>query len=445
MVMEITVVGLGHVGAVVAAALASQGHEVLGVDVDNRKVELLSQGQAPLHERGFEALLRGALNDGSLRFADPGEVKSLGGVVFMAASTPPSLDGGIDLSQVQSALEWARSVARTGTTIAMKSTVPPGTGKSLMAGPLKGSGLLYVANPEFLREGKAVEDWLQPHRVVIGGDNPGAIEALEQVYARVEAPIIVTDTTTAEMIKYSANAFLATKISFINQIASLCDRLGADVETVARGLGLDPRIGSQFLSAGLGYGGSCFPKDVRALDFLSKENGYAFELIRAVVDVNNRQRLLPLAALREEFGSLYGVRTALLGLAFKPDTDDVRGAPSLDIIEYLLEEGAEVRAADPVAVDNARQIVPHSVTLARSAMDVLEDAQAAILVTEWPQFKELPWDQVARVMVEPRFVFDGRNALDGGLLKSLGFLYKGVGKGLISERATDTSVLRSVG
>lgn len=443
--MEMAVVGLGHVGSVMAAALATQGHGVLGVDVDSQKIELLSQGRAPLHEPDFEALLQDALSSGNLRLAIPGEVKGLGGIVFMAVSTPPSPDGGIDLSQVQSALHWVRSIARTGATIAMKSTVPPGTGRSLMAGPLKGSGLLYAANPEFLREGKAVEDWLQPHRVVIGGDEPAAIEALRQLYARVDAPIIVTDTTTAEMIKYSANAFLATKISFINQIASLCDRLGADVETVARGLGTDPRIGSQFLSAGLGYGGSCFPKDVRALDFLSKENGYAFELIRAVVDVNNRQRQLPLAALRKEFESLSGVRVALLGLAFKPNTDDVREAPALDIIEYLLEEGAEVRAADPVAVDHARQFVPDSVTMARSAMEVLEDAQAVILVTEWPQFKELPWDRVARIMVEPRFVFDGRNALDGRLLRSLGFLYRGVGRGLTSERATDAAVLRSLG
>jgi len=297
-----------------------------------------------------------------------------------------------------------------------------------MAEELADSQLKYVFNPEFLREGQAVHDWFHPDRIVIGGEDEEATALAKRMYEAIEAPILITDVTSAEMIKYTANAFLPTKISFINEIASLCDRVGANIDDVAQGVGLDPRIGSSFLQAGLGYGGSCFPKDTRALEFLSAVKGYNCELLRAVINVNNRQRLLPIQALQEVFPSLKGVKVALLGLAFKPNTDDVREAPALDIARLLVELGAEVQAYDPKAMGTARPLLPKEVVLCDSELAALKGTQAAILVTEWQEFVDLPWEKIAELMTEPRFIFDGRNALDGRLLMRLGFEYRGVGR-----------------
>ncbi|HEY8415473.1 MAG TPA: UDP-glucose/GDP-mannose dehydrogenase family protein, partial [Thermaerobacter sp.] len=313
--------------------------------------------------------------------------------------------------------------------VVMKSTVPPGTGRRLQERYLAAHGIAYVSNPEFLREGSAVYDWFHPDRVVIGSESEEAAARVRALYEGYGAPIVVTDTTTAEMIKYGANAFLATKISFINELANMCDRVGADVEVVARGIGLDPRIGPDFLRAGLGYGGSCFPKDVRALDHLALVYDYPFELLRAVIAVNSRQRLLPLFALRREFGSLAGLPVAVLGLSFKPNTDDIREAPALDLIPLLLQEGAEVRAADPRAAERARAVLPGAVRVTESALEAVDGARALVLCTEWEEFRQLDWAAVAARMQEPRFVFDGRNALDRDRLEALGFRYQGVGRG----------------
>ena len=427
--MNITVVGLGYVGAVAVAALSKAGHNVLGIDVDQGKVSSFQQGICPFYEPDLSGLISAGLSAGRLRFNRLGEVKaSLGEIILVAVGTPTQAYGGTDLSQVYSAIRWIKARDPGKAVIVMKSTVPPGTGLRLMAEELADTQLQYVFNPEFLREGQAVHDWFHPDRIVIGGKDEEAIALVKNMYEGINAPVLVTDVTSAEMIKYTANAFLPTKISFINEIASLCDRLGANIDDVAQGVGLDPRIGSSFLQAGLGYGGSCFPKDTRALEFLSAVKGYNCELLRAVINVNNRQRLLPIQALQENFASLKGVKVALLGLAFKPNTDDVREAPALDIARLLVELGAKVQAYDPKAMETARPLLPKEVVLSNSAMDALRGAQAAVLVTEWQEFIDLAWGKIAELMAEPRFIFDGRNALDGRLLTRLGLKYHGVGR-----------------
>ena len=427
--MEITVVGLGYVGAVAVGALSKAGHNVLGVDVDQRKVTAFQQGACPFYEPGLSELITTGLKEGHLRFELTDEVKvPLGEILLVAVGTPSQPYGGTDLSQVYSAIRWIKERNLGKAVIVMKSTVPPGTGVRLMTEELADTQLRYVFNPEFLREGQAVHDWFHPDRIVIGGNDEESIDLVKEMYKGIEAPLLVTDITSAEMIKYAANAFLPTKISFINEIASLCDRVGANIDDVSQGIGLDPRIGPSFLQAGLGYGGSCFPKDTRALEFLSAVKGYNCELLRTVINVNNRQRLLPIQALQETFPSLKGVKVALLGLAFKPNTDDVREAPALDIARLLVEAGAKVQAYDPKAMETARPLLPKEVLLCDSAMDALQGAQAAILVTEWQEFIDLSWKKVARLMAEPRFIFDGRNALDGRALMRLGFKYHGVGR-----------------
>jgi len=427
--VKITVVGLGYVGAVAVAALSKAGHDVLGVDVDQGKISSFQGGICPFYEPELSELISAGLAAGRLRFQRLEDVnESLGEIILVAVGTPTQAYGGTDLSQVYSAIRWIKDRNPGKAVVVMKSTVPPGTGLRLMAEELADTQLQYVFNPEFLREGQAVHDWFHPDRIVIGGEDDSATELAKRMYQGIDAPLLITDVTSAEMIKYTANAFLPTKISFINEIASLCERVGANIDDVAQGVGLDTRIGSSFLQAGLGYGGSCFPKDTRALEFLSAVKGYNCELLRAVINVNNRQRLLPVQALQEVFPSLKGVNVALLGLAFKPNTDDVREAPALDIARLLVELGANVQAYDPKAMETARPLLPKEVVLCNSALDALEGAQAVILVTEWQEFVDLPWEEVVNQMAKPRLVFDGRNALDGHELMKLGFKYQGVGR-----------------
>lgn len=427
--MNITVVGLGYVGAVAAAALSKVGHNVLGVDTNQAKVSSFQQGVCPFYEPGLLELIVAGMKEGTLRFEGASRVEGqLGEIVLVAVGTPTQAYGGTDLSQVYSAISWIKEHNPGKAVLVMKSTVPPGTGLKLINEELSETELSYVSNPEFLREGQAVHDWMYPDRIVIGGNDEEGIALVKRMYEGIEAPLLITDITSAEMIKYAANAFLPTKISFINEIASLCDRVGANIDDVAKGIGLDPRIGQSFLQAGLGYGGSCFPKDTRALEFLSAVKGYNCELLRAVINVNNRQRLLPIQALQEIFDTLKGVRVAVLGLAFKPNTDDVREAPALDICRLLVELGAKVHAYDPKAMENARPLLPKEIVFCDSALVALEGAQAIILVTEWQEFIDLSWEKIPKLMTEPRFVFDGRNALDGHALMRLGFKYRGVGR-----------------
>ncbi|MCH7786412.1 MAG: UDP-glucose/GDP-mannose dehydrogenase family protein [Chloroflexi bacterium] len=432
--MKISIIGLGYVGSVAAAGLASDGHDVLGIDVSAEKVNGYRKGDIPIYEAGLSELVNEAVSRGNLRFLHPSEVSEpLGDVILIAVGTPTTDTGAADLSQVRSAIAWVKEKQPDGGVIVVKSTIPPGTGERLCASMLNGSPFKYVSNPEFLREGQAIWDWFHPDRVVIGGDDAEAIDLVKALYKGVDAPYVVTDITSAEMIKYAANAFLATKISFVNEIAALCDRLGATYDDVSEGIALDPRIGPSFLKAGVGYGGSCFPKDVRALDQLALTNGHNFELLRSVITVNNRQRLLPFLALRERFGQLSELNVGILGLAFKPNTDDVREAPSLDLIRVLVEDGASVSAYDPEAINAASKVLPSVVDLKENLMDCAYGVEALVLMTEWPQIVDADWEEILAIMKPPRFLFDGRNALDASCMRGLGFEYRGVGRPVKSK------------
>ena len=365
--MEFTVIGLGLVGTVAAANLARAGHKVIGIDADQGRVDQLQSGVVPFYEPDLEQLVQAGIGAGRILFQHANAFEgAIGGVALITVGTPQAPDGSANLSQVESALSWVKSRGRSNTVVVMKSTVPPGTGQRIADRCLAGTGLRYVANPEFLREGKAVCDWQHPDRIIIGAnaDDDGAVATVKEMHRGIDAPNMITDITSAEMIKCASNAFLATRVSFINEIALLCDRVGASIHDVSDGLALDPRTGGK-MYAGLGYGGSCFPKDVQALDRIGLDIGVNLELLRAVISVNNRQRLLPLWAWREEFGDLTGVGVAVLGLAFKPGTDDVREAPAVDLINALVADGAIVTAYDPQATDNARKVLPRGVRFAQ--------------------------------------------------------------------------------
>ena len=438
--MKITVVGLGYVGTVAAAALAGAGHDVLGIDIDRSRTDLLNSGEVPLYEPGLEERIVAGLAARSLRFVHRDDVaEPLGDVALIATGTPPTHGGGADLHQVRAAVSWIRSMDPGDLTVVMKSTVPPGTGRKLLETELRAASIRYASNPEFLREGRAVDDWERPDRIVIGvePDDVRSVETVQRMYSGIDAPCMITDITSAEMIKYASNAFLATRISFINEIASLCDTVGASIDDVSDGMAMDSRTGAR-IHAGVGYGGSCFPKDVRALDHLALTSGASVDLLRSVINTNNRQRLLPLHALRQRFGgAMEGLRVGILGLAFKPGTDDVRDAPSLDLIHALVDEGAEVQAYDPEAMEAARPSLPASVQLVDSVEEAANRTQALVLLTEWDSIVQSDWRVVSRCMIPPRLVFDGRNALDPSEMGRSGFEYVGVGRGPVRGAGVD--------
>jgi UDPglucose 6-dehydrogenase len=418
----IGVIGVGWVGLVTAACFAELGHRVLARDIVAEKVETLSRGETTIHEPGLGELL--ARNAERLTFTtDIGELLDAARLLFVCVDTPPTRSGDADLSRVRSVIEDLRSDGDN--VLVMKSTVPAGTGESIRRDL---PGVPYVSCPEFLKEGSAVEDFMHPDRVVIGAD-PGdesAGDAVAELYEPLGGEIVRTDVASAEMIKLASNAFLATKISFVNEIANVCEEVGADVGEVARGMGLDERIGPAFLRAGIGYGGSCFPKDVSALKMLAGNSGYHFQLLNAVIEVNELQKRRVVGKLQKHLGSLVGRRVTLLGLSFKPDTDDMREASSLVLAARLQGEGAEVVAYDPVAAEPARELLD-AVDLRPSALEALDGADAAILVTEWPEFAELDWSEAATRMARPLLV-DGRNFLDAGRLRKAGFEYEGIGR-----------------
>jgi UDPglucose 6-dehydrogenase len=419
----IGVVGVGWVGLVTAACFAELGHEVYARDILEDKVESLRRGEVPIHEPGLPELVE--RNRERLHFTtDMSEVAEHARLLFCCVDTPPTYSGDADLSRVESV------VAELGETsdhaLVMKSTVPVGTGRSITR---RRPGLGYVSNPEFLKEGSAVADFMNPDRVVVGADESSErfAAAVAALYEPLGAPVIRTDLASAEMIKLASNAFLATKISFINEIANVSEEVGADVAEVARGMGLDDRIGPKFLRAGVGYGGSCFPKDVQALKQLAGNTGYHFQLLTAVIEVNELQKRRTIGKLQKHLGSLVGKEIALLGVAFKPDTDDIREATSLVLSGRLQGEGASVRAYDPVASSNADGMLGGAV-IADSPLEALDGADAAVLVTEWPEFAELDWaGQVKRLMRVPLIV-DGRNYLDREALVAAGFTYEGIGR-----------------
>jgi UDPglucose 6-dehydrogenase len=421
----IGVIGVGWVGLVTAACFAELGHPVIARDIVAGKVKALEAGELPIHEPGLGELVE--RNGERLTFTtEMPELLEGARLLFVCVDTPPTYSGDADLSRVRAVVDELSPEG--GHVLVMKSTVPAGTGQSIRR---ELSGLPYVSCPEFLKEGSAVEDFMHPDRVVIGAEpgDEGAAEAVAAVYAPLGGEMVRTDVSSAEMIKLASNAFLATKISFINEIANVSEEVGADVGEVARGMGLDERIGPSFLRPGIGYGGSCFPKDVNALKMLAGNTGYHFQLLNAVIEVNELQKRRVVGKLQKHLGSLVGKRIALLGLAFKPNTDDMREASSLVLASRLEGEGATVVAFDPVAEDAARELLG-SVELTGSALEALEGADAAVLVTEWPEFAELDWERAAEVMATPLLI-DGRNYLDPEVLRAAGFVYEGIGRAAV--------------
>ncbi len=425
----IGVVGAGWVGLVTAACFAEIGHRVVVREIIPEKVESLSRGEIPIHEPELPELIE--RNSERLSFTtEMAELLDGPRLIFVCVQTPPTYSGDADLSAVNRAVEEIGDPE--GKVLVMKSTVPVGTGRTIHR---DAPDLAYVSCPEFLREGTAIKDFMHPDRVLIGADagDDWAGDAVSAVYEPLGAPIVRTDVSSAEMVKLASNAFLATKISFINEIANVCEELGADVTDVAQGMGLDDRIGSRFLQAGIGYGGSCFTKDVSALKMLAANSGYHFQLLNSVIEVNELQKRRVMAKLSKHLDSLVGKRVALLGLAFKPDTDDMRGASSLVLAARLQGEAAKVVAYDPVAGEVAAPLLP-GVEMADSALDALDGADAAVLVTEWAEFSGLDWAAVAKRMKTPLLI-DGRNYLDEAALTEAGITYEGIGRPSIADRS----------
>jgi UDPglucose 6-dehydrogenase len=419
----IGVIGCGWVGLVTAACFAELGHPVHCRDIVPEKVESLARGEVPIFEPRLAVLLD--RNRERLTFTtDLAPVLERARMLFCAVDTPPTYSGDADLSRVERVLDEIGDSAEHA--LIMKSTVPVGTGRAIVR---RREGLGYVSNPEFLKEGSAVDDFLHPDRVVVGAEENVAdfADRVASLYEPLGAPIVRTDVASAEMIKLASNAFLATKISFINEIANVSEELGADVAEVARGMGLDERIGPKFLQAGIGYGGSCFPKDVSALKQLAGNSGYHFQLLTAVIEVNELQKRRTIGKLKKHLGSLVGREIALLGVAFKPHTDDVREATSLVLAARLMGEGANVRVYDPVAGESARELLPGA-QVSDSALAALDGADGAVLVTEWPEFRDLDWSGEVRERMARPLLVDGRNFLDGRALTESGFSYEGVGR-----------------
>jgi UDPglucose 6-dehydrogenase len=429
---QICVVGVGYVGIVTAACFADLGNRVIALDINEEKIEGLKRGEMPIYEPGLKELMDRNIRAGRISFTTS-YTEGLKGTefVFIAVGTPSGVDGEADLRYVAAA---ARSIAENmdePLIVINKSTVPVGTGDwvadIIREHQSRQIPFSVVSCPEFLREGSAISDFMQPHRTVLGSLDTDAAEKVARLHLPLRAPIMITDLRTAEMIKYASNAFLATKISFINEIANICEALGADVKEVAAGMGYDKRIGQAFLEAGLGYGGSCFPKDVKALAYMAAEKGRHPQLLHAVMEINNDRRPMVVTRLKEMVGDLRGKIVGLLGVSFKPNTDDMRDAPAITIAEKLLSKGATVRAYDPVAMDIARSLLPE-VEFCEDPYTLADGCDALILVTEWNEFKQLDFLQIQERMRQP-FILDGRNIYEPEVMNNLGFHYRGIGRG----------------
>jgi UDPglucose 6-dehydrogenase len=422
--VKVAVFGAGYVGLVTGACFAELGHDVVVRDIVEAKVDALRAGVVPIHEPGLDELLE--RNAERLRFTtEVGEAVEGADVVYIAVGTPPTYSGDADLSDVWTVVDELPEVERR-VVLAMKSTVPVGTGRAVRH-RLDDRGLGnvgYVSNPEFTAEGTAVRDFMHPDRIVIGAFDDKDANLVASLHEGIDAQIVRTDVASAEMVKLASNAFLMTRVSFINEIANVCEATGADVVAVAQAVGLDHRLGPHFLRAGIGYGGSCFPKDSLALKQLAANSGYNFQLLNAVIEVNELQKRRVIGKLERRLGPLRGKRIALLGLAFKPGTDDMREAPSLVLAGRLLSEGAEVTAWDPIADGTAHL---HGVEIAETAVDALAGADGAVLVTEWPELRDLDWAAV-RERMRGNVIVDGRNLLDPETMRGLGFVYEGIGR-----------------
>lgn len=424
--------GAGYVGLTTGACFADLGNSVTCLDVNEGRIANLQRGIMPIYEPGLEEIVGRNQDAKRLRFSTSyDDALANAEFAFVAVDTPPDMDGGADLDRLREAAASIARAMRGPLVIVNKSTVPVGAG-DLVTDIIEHNRTAnypfwVVSNPEFLREGTAIQDCLHPDRVILGATDPAAAQRVAELYQSLNTPIMITDLRTAEMIKYASNSFLATKISFINEIAAICERLGADVREVARGMGQDRRIGSAFLDAGLGWGGSCFPKDVRALEYMAATNGCHPQLLRAVMDINRDARRRLVQQIRDHVGgSLGGRRIGVLGLSFKPNTDDMRDAPSLTVIHQLISEGATVVAYDPVAMRNAARLMPQ-IQLAATPYDVARDADALTILTEWNEFKQLDLPQVRELMARP-IVVDGRNIYEPTRMRALGFRYRGIGR-----------------
>ena len=432
--MKIAVIGTGYVGLVTGTCFAETGNDVVCVDIDTRKVEKLTNGQITIYEPGLEKLFLRNLKEERLRFTTQLEegIKEAQ-IIFLALPTPPGEDGSADLKYILGVADHLGRLLKDYKVVVDKSTVPVGTAEKVrnaIAKNYKGE-FDVVSNPEFLREGVAVDDFMKPDRVVIGASSDRARRVMNDLYApfvRQGNPIIHMDERSAELTKYAANSFLATKITFMNEVALLCERLGADVDMVRRGIGSDERIGKRFLFPGIGYGGSCFPKDVQALVKSSQEVEYEFRILEAVMDVNEKQKLHLLPKIKRYFkDNLKGKHFALWGLAFKPNTDDIREAPSLYMIDALTKEGATISVFDPEAMNNVRQLVGDKVTYAESQYDALEGADALIIATEWNEFRTPNFLKIV-TSLKNKVIFDGRNLFDIAAIRELGFYYESIGR-----------------
>lgn len=429
---QICVVGVGYVGLVTASCFADLGNRVAALDISEEKIIGLRKGEMPFYEPGLKELVERNVKAGRLYFTTSyKEGLDDAEFVFIAVSTPSGLEGEADLQYVAKVAETIANEMRNPLIIVNKSTVPVGTGDWVADIVSKNQPhqipFSVVSCPEFLREGSAISDFMNPHRIVLGSLDPDAAQEVAQLHLQLRAPIMITDLRTAEMIKYASNAFLATKISFINEMANICEALGADVKEVSIGMGYDNRIGPLFLDAGLGYGGSCFPKDVLALSHMAAEKGRHPQLLHAVMEINQDRRPMAVDRVREMLGNLDGAIVGLMGLSFKPNTDDMREAPSIDISNYLLAEGATLRAYDPVAMDVARPILPR-IEMHPDVYSMAKDCDALMIITDWNEFKQLDLERIHRIMRRP-VIFDGRNIYDPEKMAALGFHYRGLGRG----------------
>ncbi|MDR4506166.1 MAG: UDP-glucose/GDP-mannose dehydrogenase family protein [Candidatus Scalindua sp.] len=434
--MNICVIGTGYVGLVTGACFAEFGLNVTCVDKDENKIKYLKAGKSPIYEPGLEELIQRNTKQGRLMFTTNVEegVKSAL-VVFIAVGTPPKQNGESDLKYIK---EVAKQIAHTMDgykVIVTKSTVPVGTGKMISDIVKKNQkskvNFDIASNPEFLREGSAIEDFLRPNRVVIGTSSDQAVAILKDLYRPlylIESPFVVTNIETAEMIKYASNAFLATKISFINEIANLCERVGADVHMVSKGMGLDKRIGSKFLHPGPGFGGSCFPKDTRALAQIAKNNGYELKIVNAVMEVNKEQINIMIEKIKSAIDKFKGKTIGILGLSFKPNTDDIRESPAIELIKILEKRGSKIRVYDPVALDNTKEMLRNNkITYCKDSYEVATGANVLVIATEWNQFRMLDMKKVKKLLKDPVLV-DLRNVYDPVYMKNLGFSYSSVGR-----------------
>ncbi len=430
---QICVIGVGYVGLVTGACFADLGNRVIALDINEQRIEGLKKGLMPIYEPGLEELVKRNVKAGRLSFTTSyAEGLKDTEFAFIAVGTPSGVNGEADLQYVAAA---ARSIAENMTApliIINKSTVPIGTGDwvadIVTEHQPKPVDFAVVSCPEFLREGSAISDFISPHRTVIGSLHRDAAEKVAQLHLPLRAPILITDLRTAEMIKYASNAFLATKISFINEVADICEALGADVKEVAAGMGYDKRIGSAMLDAGLGWGGSCFPKDVKALAFMAEEKGLNPRILHSAMEINYDRRKEVVEHVGAMVGGLKGKTIGLLGLAFKPNTDDMREAPSIEIVEGFTQAGATVRAFDPVAVEVARGFLP-AVKMYNDPYEMAKGCDALVIVTEWNEFKQLDLEQIKGLLKQP-VIFDGRNIYDPMQMKAMGFRYRGIGRGL---------------